>query len=80
MFACVGVASKTTLAGQGCHVTPSCDVFGSPLRANALIAAVMAADSASRPGRFAVLLAAFENSDGPKLPKMNGRSNACAAP
>ena len=46
----------------------------------ALRLAIMAFDSASRPGAFAVLLVTRENTDGPKLPKRKGRSKAWAAP
>ena len=67
-------------AGQVSQVAPSAGVLGSPVRAKAPRLAIMAADSASRPGALAVLLAAFANSDGPKLPNRNGRSKACAAP
>jgi hypothetical protein len=79
-LAWVGPASKTSLAGQVGQVAPSAALLGSPLRANAPMVAIMAAESASRPGLLAVLLAALENSEGPKLPKMKGRSNAWAAP
>src|ERR1700758_4067430 len=77
----VGVASKISFDGQVGQVTPSaCGAFGSPLRANAPRLAIIARESARRPGWLAVELAMFENSDGPKLPKMKARSNACAAP
>ena len=77
----VRVASKISLAGQIGHVTPSAaGAFGSPLRANAATLSIIARDNARRPGRLAVELATFENNEGPKVPKMNGRSNAWAAP
>src|SRR6476619_7668636 len=77
----VWVASKISFEGHAGQVTPRAwGAFGSPLRAKAPMLSIIACDSASRPGRLAVEFATFENSDGPKVPKMNGRSNACAAP
>jgi hypothetical protein len=77
----VGVASNSSFDGQVGQVTPSAaGAFGSPLRAKAARLSIIAFESARRPGRLAVELAMFENSDGPKVPKMNGRSNAWAAP
>ena len=37
-------------------------------------------ESSSRPGRLAALNQTLPNSEGPKLPKMNGRSATCTAP
>jgi len=77
----VAVASKISLDGQIGQVVPNAaGAFGSPCRANAARLCIIACDRASRPGRLAVEFAIFENSDGPKLPNKNGRSNACAAP
>src|SRR5689334_4652244 len=76
----VGVASNTSVDGQTGHVTPRLALFGSPLRANAPMLRIIVSDSASRPGRFAVVYEMFAYSEGPKLPNANGRSNACAAP
>src|SRR5262245_700661 len=77
----VGVVSKCSVAGHtGQWTSSAADSFGSPCRAKAPRLRIIALASASRPGRFAVELTTFENSEGPKVPKMNGRSNACAAP
>src|ERR1700690_2569374 len=76
----VKLASNQSFAGQTGQVTPSAALFGSPDRANAPRLPIITLDSARRPGLFAVLFIAFENTFGPKLPKRNWRSNACAAP
>ena len=77
----VGVASKIGVDGHIGQVSPSAlGAFGSPRRAKAARLAIIACDSARRPGRLAVELAMLENSDGPKVPKTNDRSKACAAP
>ena len=55
-------------------------LFGSLLLANAPMLFIIASDSASRPAWFAVPVMMLPNSDGPKVPKMNGRSNTWAAP
>jgi hypothetical protein len=77
---CVGVASKISFFGHGCQFTPSDALFGSPFFAKAAIDCIIASDSCCRPAWLTVLLITSENSDGSKLPKMKGRSNACAAP
>src|SRR6185295_18317093 len=75
-----GVASKISFDGQVGQVTPSSGVFGSPSYAKAPMLFIIALERSSRPGWFAVVLAKFESSDGPKLPNWNGRSKPCAAP
>src|SRR5215471_9734844 len=62
----VGVASKCSVAGHTGQWTSSpADSFGSPCRAKAPRLRIIALASASRPGRFAVELTTFENSEGP---------------
>lgn len=46
----VGVASKISFRGQGCHDTPSVALFGSPFFAKAAIEAIIASDNSRRPG------------------------------
>ena len=77
----VGVASKRRVDGHVGQVTPrAAGAFGSPRFVNAPRLFIIASDSSRRPGPLTVEFATFENSDGPKLPKTNGRSNAWAAP
>src|SRR5262245_52564814 len=76
----VGVASKSSIDGHVGHVTPSSGLFGSPVRAKAPMLRIMASDSARRPAWLARVYEMLAYSDGPKLPKANGKSNACAAP
>src|SRR5215470_2196602 len=75
-----GVASSSNMEGQVGHVTPSAGLFGSPVRAKAPMLRIMASDSARRPARLARVYEMLAYSEGPKLPKANGKSNACAAP
>ena len=80
MTLAVTVASKTSVAGHAGQVAPSAAWFGSPFLANAPRLFIIASDKSRRPGRLAAVFVTLENSDGPKLPKTNGRSNAWAAP
>ena len=77
----VGVASKSSVDGHVGQVDAErrrCS--GRRCARTRRCCASSRRDSASRPGRLAVVLEMFENSDGPKLPNTNGRSKACAAP
>src|SRR5690606_18801626 len=76
--ASVSVASNRSWAGHGSHVAPSAGWLGLPVRAKAPRVFIMCPESASRRGRLPLLLLALANTDGPKLPKRNGRSKAWA--
>ena len=76
----VAEASNSSTRGQLGQAVPSAASLGSPLRANAASAPIIAPESASRPPWLASVTITFAYSDGPKLPRMKGTSNACAAP
>ena len=75
----VSVASKISFCGHVGHVVPSVALFGSLFFANEPMLFIMASDKSRRPALLTVVFIVFAISEGPKLPKTNGRSNRCAA-
>lgn len=74
-------ASNTIVRGHGAQDSAQRRIVRVAVaRAKLEIVCIIAFESSTRPGRFAVLNQTVTNSDGPKLPKMKGKSTTCTAP